>query len=515
MRLIYIGFPLTLAMTTAFVSAQEREEPSAALLPSEVQQSYLEKFANTEPHLKPRDTADPRNFFANSVEINRIPEDSIYSDLNVDTIDQPASALGQILVQISPDASEEAVSDLIKRYNFQVVDSEPRIGLLILSAAASPNFKETFSSAATRDDGLEDLLVSLKAESIVSAASRNPLLSPNILKSAAIPLEAAPGFGAASEKTDWGIGDAKIDPLWPKMESPIKVGVIDVGFADHEDIIFEDGLSHLFPANDHGNHVSGIACAIHNNGVGSRGVVPNCTVVRASGNFVLDSFSPIDQRGIQGWNALFSEITGTVLDFIDLNPDVKVVNLSLGYNWMPNFSENPEDADNARLRDEVRSLGRIHATVLSYAKRRDVIIVSAAGNDSSSLSQRLDSMWASPFNFGSRLIESIDGWTNGVIVEAHDDQANVAVFSNQNGHISAPGVNVFSATAVASNSYGEMSGTSMASPYVAGAVAMMQSMFPGSSSRELIHCLINSSDVSSLGTPRLNLSNAVDLCQGS
>src|SRR5690606_13641636 len=90
------------------------------------------------------------------------------------------------------------------------------------------------------------------------------------------PLESA---AAADEETDWGMHQARIEPVWPSVAGlSFKVGVIDVGFADHEDLDLVAGLPVAMPRHDHGNHVAGIICAQHNQ-IGVRGVLPNCTSV--------------------------------------------------------------------------------------------------------------------------------------------------------------------------------------------------------------------------------------------
>lgn len=107
---------------------------------------------------------------------------------------------------------------------------------------------------------------------------------------------------------------------------------------------------------------------------------------------------------------------------------------------------------------------------------------------------------------------------NGFIVEAHDSSGNRANFSNTDGHISCPGVNVVSALAFdarkqpSKTSYGSMSGTSMAAPYCAAGHSLLSLVRPSYSSVELAECMKQSTDLTNAGTPMLKLSQALVTC---
>ncbi|NWG70207.1 MAG: hypothetical protein HXY23_01165 [Parvularculaceae bacterium] len=86
-------------------------------------------------------------------------------------------------------------------------------------------------------------------------------------------------------------------------------------------------------------------------------MLPNCDVAAASGEFLLGASSPLESDGVVGFQARFSEHIATVRSFMEANPDAKVINISLGYNWMPNFGVDSRTNENAEVRDLMRGAG--------------------------------------------------------------------------------------------------------------------------------------------------------------
>jgi subtilisin family serine protease len=101
--------------------------------------------------------------------------------------------------------------------------------------------------------------------------------------------------------------------------------------------------------------------------------------------------------------------------------------------------------------------GLPHEDVIRYALSKNVTVVAASGND------------GKPERY-------YPGALPGVIaVGAVDDDGGVTQFSSYGANISvvAPGLNIYSS--FADNTYAFASGTSQASPFVAGAIGLMKS----------------------------------------
>jgi subtilisin family serine protease len=113
---------------------------------------------------------------------------------------------------------------------------------------------------------------------------------------------------------------------------------------------------------------------------------------------------------------------------------------------------------------------------VKYAEGKGVLLVHAAGNDASNN----DSTW----NFPNPVFKA-NGYRapNWITVGASGAEKNklVANFSNygkEEVDVFAPGVNIYSSVP-GGNTYANFSGTSMASPVVAGVAALILQYYPG------------------------------------
>lgn len=142
---------------------------------------------------------------------------------------------------------------------------------------------------------------------------------------------------------------------------------------------------------------------------------------------------------------------------------------------------------------------------IAAARAQGILFVASAGNSSANS----DTAPQYPANYQE---------DNVVAVAATDRTDSLGSFSNYgNGavEIAAPGVKILSLGHTADDAYTTLSGTSMAGPHVAGALALLKAQFPADTYRQLINRLQNGADqLSSLSGKiqnggRLNLDRAL------
>ena len=144
---------------------------------------------------------------------------------------------------------------------------------------------------------------------------------------------------------------------------------------------------------------------------------------------------------------------------------------------------------------------------IAAARSEGIIFVAAAGNSSGD--NDINPTYPASYDLD-----------NIVSVAATDDYDGLAYFScfgQTSVDLGAPGVGIYSCLNSGDNAYGYESGTSMATPHVAGAFALLTAQFPTKSYAELIRRMFDTVDpISALSGQcvtggRLNLSKALEL----
>jgi len=287
---------------------------------------------------------------------------------------------------------------------------------------------------------------------------------------------------------NWGMEDIRAPALWNLDSgslSKVHVGVIDVGFAGHEDLSFHNFNARPAHAEDidHGLHVAGILGADFGNGIGVDGVAPNA---------VMSAIMPSSEEDRRGTSAHAS--LDALLRLLNAHRTVKVVNISLGisfrkYSDDPHFPEN-----NDRAAEAIYDLGELVDVGLSAAHLVwgvAPLIVTSAGNRYGGTAVLNDGF----ANAGlARDMRSVHNGPQILAVEALNVPGGdwgdprlggfpIAALSNLGGHISAPGSRILSAVR---NGYEIKSGTSMAAPHVAGAAAFIYGVAPDLTALEVL-----------------------------
>ena len=212
----------------------------------------------------------------------------------------------------------------------------------------------------------------------------------------------------------------------------VTVAVIDTGVkAKHEDlpnlrrveVTNGNEFLGLDDATGHGTHVAGIIGAAMGNGKGGAGIAPGATIL---------SLRVVNAAGYIYDSALIAALRTAVKN------GAQIVNISIG-----------GTAYNA-----------VFQKVINEAAEAGVTVVAAMGND------------------GTNCLNYPAGYDNVIGVVSVDRTNNRASGSSYGtwGDVAAPGAVVWSTTY--NGSYGPKSGTSMASPVVAGVAALYKSVHP-------------------------------------
>ena len=233
---------------------------------------------------------------------------------------------------------------------------------------------------------------------------------------------------ATAETIDWGLKLLNVPPLWKETQGEgIKVGVLDTGIAlEHPDLRpaileardFTRSPSAAYDAQGHGTHVSGIIAA-RRNAHGIVGVAPEARILMAK--------------------VLNDEGAGTSQDIVAgirwaMEAGADILSMSLG-------SSEPDE--------------EIHQALL-LAISKGIFVITAAGNEGPDLDT----------------VGYPAGFPEMVAVGSIDRRKRLSQFSSRGRQVDvvAPGDEITSC--YPPRGYAVLSGTSMATPFVSGVVAL-------------------------------------------
>jgi len=310
------------------------------------------------------------------------------------------------------------------------------------------------------------------------------------------PVLVAADYRTTEYNAQYGLGKINADDIYADgySGSGVVVGVIDTGVdVDHPDLVsniasggydYVDNDTDASPSSQgagmsHGTHVAGIIAGMKND-VGMHGVAYSAKILP-----------------LRAGNSAGSFASSAIENSIDraISQNAKVINASFGGSSIA-----------TSLADKWKS-----------AHTNDIITVHAAGNDGGAnplLGAQL------PYHAGYEDLSA-----TLIAVVATDSNNTITSYSNRcgiakNWCMAAPGDGIYSTVAVDDNNYasnyGIMSGTSMADPHVAGAVAVLRSKWPSKNASEVVSILYDTAtDLGDVGVDAiygrglLNLDNAL------
>ncbi len=357
-------------------------------------------------------------------------------------LEVPVDQDGELLFDIKNDEQLESIKEKLSAYDVKIERAFPDI-----AHPERTNLDEYYvvNIGDAHEDKVVSIFNSLKSlKSAVDWVEYNEIVSIDPMESDKLP----------SNQIKYVIDDERINELWGfehmkmndtykflkdskiKPTKVAKIAILDTGVdgkhPDLKDNYVSTSKKYDVDKRGHGTHCAGIAGAVTNNKIGVASYAPNNDFVQLTSVKVLSDFGFGSQQGI---------IKG-MIKAADVGADV--LSMSLG--------GPSNDSSQKAYNDAVK-----------YANKANAIVVVAAGNSN-----------ANATGFTPANCEGV------ITVSAVDNDLNRAKFSNFINDvkmgIAAPGVDILST--YPGSDYRVFSGTSMATPYVAGLLGMMKAVNP-------------------------------------
>jgi len=317
------------------------------------------------------------------------------------------------IVVFRPGVNIEEKNAVLKKYGVKI---RKHFSLVNATAVVLPDELGKAEAEILRDSRVERIEEDIEFTALPTEVLRN--------RRFVLPSKRPPS--QPTQTIPWGISRIKAPDAWALSTGRgIDVAILDTGIQlDHPDLQanIKGGINIINPRktpnddNGHGTHVAGIVGAI-DNGIGVVGVAPQANLY-----------------AVKVLNAAGSGWLSDIIEGLEwcINTGMDVVNMSFGAS---------SDSD------------IFHETIIN-AYNSGIVLVAAAGNE------------GGPVLYPAAYEEVI-------AVAASDNNDQIPSWSNSGPEmdLTAPGVNIYST--YKGSTYKTLSGTSMASPHVAGTVALV------------------------------------------
>jgi thermitase len=364
----------------------------------------------------------------------------------------------EVLVKFKPTLSEQTIKATIAAYQCKKIKRIPRIDVYKIEIQNNLSVEETLF-ALSRNPDVEYAEPNYIAH--VTEAPDDPLFD---LQYALYNPGSAPP-GSPQEDT----ADIKATSAWEetKGDQEIIIAIIDTGVdLDHPDLddkIYSSGYDFVNDDSDatddhgHGTHVAGIAAAETNNAEGIAGVAWNCKILPVK---ILNDLGEGD----------YEEMTEGIIWAADNGADV--INLSLGGDFPSASLEN----------------------ALKYAYDKDIVIVAAAGNEGGAV------LYPAAYDDYCLAVAATND--NDERVTFQNTAMDLVPWESNFGpeiDVGAPGEEIVSTVPTwyfgpEFIPYGIGSGTSQATPHVAGLAALIKSIKPDLTAGQIMGVIRYSAD---------------------
>ncbi|HLD22221.1 MAG TPA: S8 family serine peptidase [Patescibacteria group bacterium] len=405
-------------------------------------------------------TSEEINELEQEIREGHYPEQQLVSNVNV--VAQPVAItipIAQDPIELPPPVDPDAF--IVNEEGLEVIAGEILVGWEEdVSSSERKNIVEQAGGIVRFDNDAAQTTIVYVAEQVhVPAVVEKLTQSEQVtgaLPNYRLEPDTAPNDPDYTDKNKrWFLQRLNAEPMWAmtKGRSSVIVAVIDVGFeTNHPDLagtFTPASLNYTRAALSadakHGTHVSGTIAARQNNGLGLTGIAPNVRLF------------PVKINDLARLPSVFERLSSF--------PNVRIATMSMGWVWSKRNARRVKNGEQpfteAFMRAKSEELDRIIRPAFMNFYEKGGVMCKSAGNDYG-LDARLNGL----------------NYPEVITVGASQPNWSLTNFSNTGPKVDivAPGWNIWST--INGGTYGYLSGTSMATPLVAGTVAAIRSVRP-------------------------------------